>query len=381
MKIVLAPGSFKGSLSCLEAARAMELGVKSVLAQAETVLAPMADGGDGTLEAILFAQGGTIRETQVQDPLGRPVAARWALLADGRTGVIEMAAASGLTLLRPGERDPRRATTFGTGQLIRAALEEGCRRLIIGLGGSATVDGGAGLAQALGVGLYDGKGRALPPGGAGLARLERVDLSGLDPRLTGCSIQAACDVTNPLLGPRGAARVYGPQKGATPAMVEELELALSRLAEVLKRELGVDLAALPGAGAAGGLGAGLAGFLGAELVEGADLVAEAISLAEKLAGAQLVLTGEGSLDLQTTYGKTPAGVARLAKRFHIPVVALAGSLKEGYQAVYDCGIDAVESIAPGPVTLGKAMREAYPLLAEATARALRLVAVGGRGLL
>ncbi len=378
MKIVIAPASFKGSLLPLEAARAIELGVRSALPPAETVLAPVADGGDGTLEAILYAQGGNPQEATVTGPLGFPIKASWAVLLNGDTAVIEMAAASGLALLPPGRRDPMHATTYGVGELIRVALDQGCRRIIVGLGGSATVDGGAGMAQALGVGLYDRSGRPLPPGGAALASLARVDLSGLDQRMSECQVAAAYDVANPLLGPDGAARVYGPQKGATAAMVAQLEEGLSRLAEVVKRDLGLNVADLPGAGAAGGLGAGLAAFLGARLISGVEFVLDAVGLRAKLAGAHLAFTGEGTLDYQTAYGKAPAGVARMARELRIPVVALAGSLGRDYQTLYQEGVDAVMSIVPGPMSWEQAMGQAYGLLAQATELAVRMMAVGGR---
>ena len=378
MKVVIAPAAFKGSLSPLLAARAMDLGVRSTLPQAETVLVPVADGGDGTLEAILHAQGGSTHAARVSGPLGSPVQARLAILSDGETAVVETAEAAGLVLLEPRQRDPLRASTYGLGELIRAALDKGCRRLIVGLGGSATVDGGAGMAQALGVGLYDGKGRPLPRGGGALASLGRIDLTGLDPGVRGCEILGACDVTNPLVGPQGAAQVFGPQKGATAGMVGVLEAGLSRLAEVIKADLGLDVAALPGAGAAGGLGAGLVAFLGGRLVSGVELVLEAVGLRQKLAGAHLVLTGEGILDYQSAYGKAPVGVARMARDLSIPVLALAGTLGEGYETLYQEGIDAVMSIVPGPMSLEEAMGQAYGLLAEATERAIRIVALGGR---
>lgn len=378
MKIVIAPTAFKGSLSPVEAARAIELGVRSALPQAETILVPVADGGDGTMEAILFARGGTTRESTVTGPAGRPVRAAWAVLPDHDTAVIEMAAAAGLVLLKPGERDPLRTTTYGVGELVRLALDEGCRRIIIGLGGSATVDGGAGLAQALGVSLLDRRGRLLDKGGGALAQLERVDLGGLDPRVQQCRIEAAYDVSNPLLGPEGAAPVYGPQKGATPEKVRRLEEGLSRLAAVIQRDTGLDVAGLPGAGAAGGLGAGLAALLGARLVPGAELVLEMASLRQKLAGAHLVITGEGSLDRQSAFGKAPAVVARQCRDLRIPVLALAGALGPGYQVLYDEGVSAAIPIVPGPMSLEEAQKNSYQLLAEAAERAIRIIALGGR---
>ncbi len=378
MKIVIAPAAFKGSLSPLQAARAIDLGVRSTLPQADTLLVPVADGGDGTLEVIHHVRGGVIHEKTISGPLGRPVRASWALLSDGETGIIEMASASGLALLMPGEQDPMRASTHGVGELIRDALGKGIRKLIIGLGGSATVDGGAGMAQALGVGLLNRKGRPLPRGGGSLSQLDRIDPGGLDPRIRQCKIVAAYDVSNPLLGPNGAPQVYGPQKGATPDMVRKLEDALGRLAETIKHDIGIDVAGLPGAGAAGGLGAGLAAFLGARLVSGTDLVLEEISLRRKLTGAHLVITAEGRLDYQSAYGKAPIGVARTARDLHVPVLALTGGLGEGYRALYLEGVDAVMPIVPGPISLEEAQREAYGLLADAAERAIKIVALGGR---
>lgn len=378
VKIVIAPAAFKGSLSPLEAARAIDLGVRSALPQTETVLAPMADGGDGTLEAIQHSRGGAIHDASVSGPLGRTVRARWLLLSDGETGVIEMASASGLSLLQPGDRDPMRASTNGVGELIRDVLDKSCRHLIVGLGGSATVDGGAGVAQALGVGLYDRRGRSLSRGGGALAELEHIDLGGLDDRVGECRIVGAYDVSNPLLGPRGAAAVYGPQKGATPDAVHKLETGLSRLADVIRRDIGLDVAELPGAGAAGGLGAGLVAFLGAQLVSGVDLILKLTGFQEKLSGAHLVITGEGSLDSQSASGKAPVGVARVARDLRVPVLVLAGNLGQGYQALYQEGVDAAMSIVPGPMSLEDAQRDAYGLLADAAERAIRIIALGGR---
>jgi glycerate kinase len=287
-----------------------------------------------------------------------------------------MAAASGLTLVRREERDPRRATSFGTGELIRAALDQGCRRFIIGIGGSATNDGGAGLIQALGGRLLDKEGKELPLGGAYLAHLERIDLTALDPRLKESRFLIACDVDNPLLGERGASAVYGPQKGATPQMVKELDRALARYAEVIKRDLDKDVANVPGSGAAGGLGAGLMAFLDATLHRGVDLVIEAVGLADKVKSADLVITGEGSVDGQTVYGKTPVGVARVAKSFNKPVVAVAGTIGAGAEAVYGHGVDVVVGILEGPTSLDTAMARAVYYLETTGERLGRLLKVG-----
>jgi len=368
VRVLIAPQEFKGSLSAAEAARAMADGLRHALPGVELDLAPMADGGPGTVEALVAAGDGRCLTASIADPLGRPVEAAWGLLEEGSTAVIEMAAASGLVLLRPQERDARRTSTYGTGQLIAAALEAGCRRLIIGLGGSATNDGGAGMAQALGARLSDGEGRDLPPGGAALARLARIDVSGLDGRLRNCQVLGATDVTNPLCGPHGASAIYGPQKGASPADVEELDAALAHYAAVIERDLGKRVAEVPGAGAAGGIGAGLIAFLDAELRPGAQLVAEVVDLEKRIAAADLVVTGEGRLDAQTAYGKTVATVARLARGQGRPVVALAGRVDDAREACSTLGLEAALSIVP-PAMAGlpetEVMARAPELLAAA----------------
>jgi glycerate kinase len=294
------------------------------------------------------------------------------------TAVIEMAAASGLPLIAPDRRDPRVTTTRGTGDLIHAALDAGARRLLVGIGGSATNDGGAGMAQALGVRLLDTAGRDLPPGGAALARLDRVDVSGRDPRLVGVEVVVASDVANPLCGPTGASAVYGPQKGATPEMVDELDAALAHYATILRRDLGADVAEVPGAGAAGGLGAGLLAFLGARLQPGAAMVLEAVGFERHLPGAALVFTAEGRLDDQTAYGKAVAAVAGAARAHGVPVVVLAGGLMPGYESLYAAGVNAVLPIADGPLTLDESMARAADLVASAAERALRLILIGAR---
>jgi glycerate kinase len=376
VRVLIAPQEFKGSLSAAEAAQAMAEGLRRALPGVELDLAPMADGGPGTVEALVAAGGGRLLTATVADPLGRPVEAAWGLLEEGRTAVIEMAAASGLVLLRSQERDARCASTYGTGQLIAAALEAGCRRLIIGLGGSATNDGGAGMAQALGARLSDEEGRDLPPGGAALARLARIDASGLDGRLRNCQVMGATDVTNPLCGPHGASAIYGPQKGASPADVEELDAALAHYAAVIERDLGKRVAEVPGAGAAGGIGAGLIAFLDAELRPGAQLVAEVVGLEKRIAAADLVVTGEGRLDAQTAYGKTVATVARLARGQGRPVVALAGRVDDAREACSTLGLEAALSILPGLVPEADVMARASELLAAAAESLGRLLRLG-----
>ena len=376
MRVLVSPQEFKGSLTAKEAAEAIAEGLRRALPDAELDIVPMADGGPGIVQAILSARAGQEATCQAQDPLGRPVTAVWGLLEEGPTAVIEMAAASGLVLLKSEERDPRRTSTYGTGQIIQAALDADCRRLIIGVGGSATNDGGAGMAQALGARLLDEKGRDLPPGGTALRHLDRIDVSGLDPRIADSHVLVACDVTNPLCGPLGASMVYGPQKGATPEMIEELDAALAHYAQVIRRDLGVDIISLPGAGAAGGIAGGLVAFLNAEIRPGAELVAQIVGLRERLRRADIVFTGEGRLDAQTPFGKTVATVARLAKEQGRPVVALAGSIDEGYPALRREGIDAALAITPGPLSLAEAQADAARLLADAAEQAARLLLTG-----
>lgn len=376
MKIVIAPDGFKGNLSALQVARAIDKGIKRVVPDALTTIKPMADGGEGTVQALVDATGGKSMTTEVTDPMGGHVLAHWGLLSDKVTGVIEMAAASGLPLVPLEKRNPLLTTTYGTGELILAALESGCRKLIIGIGGSATNDGGAGMAQALGARLLDSTGADLPFGGAALANLERIDVTNLDSRLADCEVLIASDVTNPLCGAQGASAVYGPQKGATPEMVAQLDTALSHYADVIQRDLGIRVKDMPGAGAAGGLGAGLIVFLKAKVIPGIDIVIQATNLVEHLKDADLVFTGEGRLDSQTARGKVPTGVAKKAKEFSLPVIAIAGEILDDYHVVYEHGIDAVLSIAPGPISLSQSMAEAERLITDTAERAIRLFLCG-----
>ncbi|GFN22660.1 glycerate kinase [Thermanaeromonas sp. C210] len=373
-RIVIAPDSFKESLEAPEVAAAIAAGVKRVLPAAETIEVPLADGGEGLISTLVAATGGRVEAATVTGPLGEPVRACWGVLGDGRTAVIEMAQASGLPLVPKDRRNPLITTTYGTGELIRHALDAGCRRLIVGIGGSATNDGGAGMAQALGVRLLDQDGEEIPRGAAGLERLHRIDSQSLDPRIREAEIMVACDVDNPLCGPRGASAVYGPQKGATPEMVPRLDAALARLADIIVRDLGKEVRNLPGAGAAGGLGAGLVAFLGATLRPGIELVMEAVNLEKILAqGADLVITGEGEINSQTVHGKVPVGVARLAGKYGIPVVALVGSIGEGANAVLEQGIKGFMSIVPRPVPLSFCLENAAELLADAAERLVLLL--------
>ncbi|HHV62682.1 MAG TPA: glycerate kinase [Firmicutes bacterium] len=378
MVIVVAPDSFKGSLSAFEACLAIEEGIKKAVPDAMVIKVPMADGGEGTVQSLVDATGGELIWTDVTGPLGERTRAFWGLMGDGETAVIEMAAASGLPLVPPDKRNPLITTTYGTGELIRAALDRGCKKIIIGIGGSATNDGGAGMAQALGARLIDAEGLPIGFGGRELARLERIDISEMERRVRdgGVEVVVACDVDNPLVGPRGASAVYGPQKGATPEMVEELDKALAHYAEVIERDLGKQVADLPGAGAAGGLGAGLVAFLGAALKPGVNIVIDAVGLEEHVKRADVVITGEGRMDFQSVYGKTPVGVAAVARRHGVPVIAIAGGLGEGFEAVYDHGIDAVLSMVNGPIGLDEAMANGRNLIRDAGFAVAKLLQIG-----
>ncbi len=358
MKIVIAPDSFKGSLSAGELCAAICQGVLRAAPEAEVVEIPLADGGEGTLDNLVVATGGEKRMADVLDPLGRQRRAAYGVLGDGVTAVIEMAQASGLPLLAPHERDPLIASSYGTGQLIRHALDDGFRRFVVGLGGSATNDAGTGMLRALGAAFLDADGQPLPEGGAALSKLASIDVSGLDPRLAESQFLVACDVTNPLCGPDGASAVFGPQKGATPEMVAVLDEALGRFADVVRRQTGREIDRVPGAGAAGGTGAALVGFLGATIRPGIEIVMEAVDFARKLAGADLLITGEGKLDGQTLSGKVIAGVCREAARARVPVVALCGALELDGEQLDRLGIAAAFSLVPGPCSLETAMLHA-----------------------
>lgn len=373
MKIIIAPDSFKGSLTALEVAQAISEGIRRVVLDAEIDRVPMADGGEGTVQALVDATGGQIITEKVCDPLGSQIEAEFGILGDGKTAVIEMATASGLPLVPEDKRNPMFTTTYGTGELIRAALDRGCRKLIVGIGGSATVDGGAGMAQALGAKLLDKSGHEVARGGGGLENIDSIDISQLDPRIAEADAVVACDVDNPLVGPRGGPEVYGPQKGATPEMVKELDEYLGKYADIIKRDLNIDVKDAPGAGAAGGLGAGLMAFLDAELKSGVDIVIEASGLEKHLEDADLVITGEGKIDGQTIYGKTPIGVAKAAKKFDLPVVGIGGGIGDDSSVVYENGIDALISIVSYPMSLQTAMEGARKLLADAAERVMRLL--------
>ncbi|MGY4534390.1 glycerate kinase [Pseudomonas sp. TE3786] len=376
MKIVIAPDSFKDSLAAAEAAAALALGFQDVWPDAQLLQCPMADGGEGTVDAILAALQGEARSSLVSGPLGQPVKARWGWLPQSRTAIIEMAEASGLQLVPVELRDARFSSTRGTGELLLAALDAGAQKIILTIGGSATNDGGAGMLQALGVKLLDAGGHAIGPGGLPLSVLTILDSKGLDPRLAAVQVEVAADVDNPLCGPHGASFTFGKQKGASPAQIEQLDAALGHFADVAAVVLGSDRRDEPGAGAAGGIGFAAKAFLNATFRPGVEVVAELTGLAEKMQGADLVVTGEGRFDAQTLCGKTPLGVARLAKQFNLPVVVVAGTLGEGYAKLYEAGIDAAFSLAAGPMTLEEACQQAPALLRERAGDITRLLRLG-----
>jgi glycerate kinase len=380
MKIVIAPDSFKENLTSLEVASEIETGLRRVWPDAQYVKVPMADGGEGTVQSLVDATGGEIVKCEVTGPLGDKVLASYGLLGDKRTAVIEMAEASGLPLVPKEKRNPLITTTYGTGELIADAIKRGVEEIIIGIGGSATNDAGAGLAQALGVRFLNFGGAPIRDriAGGDLGSVQAVDLSGVNPGLARVRISVACDVTNPLCGEKGASRVYGPQKGATPEMVEQLDSNLAHFAHVIKRSIGADVAERPGAGAGGGIGAGLMAFTNATLKRGVELVVAATRLEQHMQGADLAVTGEGRVDFQTAFGKTPAGVAAAARKLGIPVVAIGGGLSDDAGGVFAHGIDGLESATPNAMPLEVAIKKSRQYLQDAAERAARLIVVGQR---
>lgn len=354
---VLAPDSFKESMTAKEVCIAMERGLRKIYTTANFIHVPMADGGEGTVQSLVDASGGQIYTKEVMGPLGQPVTAKYGILGDGETAAIEMAAASGIHHVTKENKNPLITTTYGTGELIRECLDKGIKKIIIGIGGSATNDGGTGMAEALGARFLDAAGQVLPRGGGYLDKLDRIDISALDSRLQQVSMIVACDVTNPLCGETGASRVFGPQKGATPEMVEQLDASLAHYAEIVKQQLHKDVRDVPGAGAAGGLGAGLLIFTQAVLQKGIEIVIEYTDLKRKLAEADLVFTGEGGIDFQTKFGKTPFGVAQAAKATGKRVIAVAGYIGSGIDALYEEGFDAIFGIVPGASDLEKLLAE------------------------
>jgi glycerate kinase len=374
-KIAVAPDSFKGAMTALEAAAQIETGLKRILSGITVRKIPMADGGEGTVRAIVESTGGKIVQRTVKDPLGRKIKATFGVSGDGRTAVIEMAEASGLALLKPAERNPLKTSTYGTGELIKHALKLGVSHVLVGIGGSATNDGGTGMARALGVRFLDANGKAVPEGGRALASIARIDMRRIDPRIAGVRVEVACDVDNPLTGPQGAARVYGPQKGATPAMVKSLDAGLSHLAGVIRRDLGQDILTIPGSGAAGGLGAGLMAFADGVLRPGVDIVIDSVKLHQRMKGCDLVITGEGRVDGQTIYGKTPSGVARVAGELGIPVIALSGCLGVDYVQVHTIGIEACFASIENNVNEEDLPVQAPIMLANLAEQVARLMAL------
>lgn len=358
MKIVIAPDSYKESLSAFEVASCIEAGFREIFPQADYLKLPMADGGEGTVEVMVAATSGRKIDVEVTGPLGEKVMAFFGLSGDGQCAFIEMAAASGLELVPGQRRNPLKTTSYGTGELIRCALDQGVQHCIIGIGGSATNDGGAGMVQALGARLLDNQGEELGFGGAALARLASIDISELDPRIQQCKFEIACDVTNPLTGNNGASAIFGPQKGATPQMVEQLDLALQHYAQMIKYWLDSDVEQVAGAGAAGGMGAALLAFCRAELRQGIEIVTDALGLDALVRDATLVITGEGRFDSQSINGKVPIGVARVAKRYHKPVIGIAGSLSSDVSVVHQHGVDAVFSVLYRICTLEEALADA-----------------------
>lgn len=357
MRIVIAPDSFKGSLSAKEVADNIEIGIRKVYSDIDILKVPMADGGEGTVESLVDATGGEIIRLEVTGPLGEKVESFYGIMGDKKTAVIEMAAASGLPLVPNDKRNPMITTTYGTGELIKSALDRGCRDFIIGIGGSATNDGGSGMLEALGVKFLDKNGKKLPWGGGALINLDKIDMSSLDERLKSSRFVVACDVDNPLCGTNGASYIYGPQKGATVEMVQKLDRVLNHYGNMIKKYLGKDVMDIKGAGAAGGLGAGFMAFLNAQLKPGVDIVIEKTRLKEIVKDADLVITGEGKMDSQTIYGKTPFGVAKVAKGFGIPVIAIAGCISDDAHINHEQGIDAMFSIVNYPIELQDALNK------------------------
>lgn len=378
MKIVIAPDSYKESLSALDVATAIETGFREIYPHAEYVKVPVADGGEGTVEAMVAATQGHIVQVSVTGPLGEPVNAFYGLSGDMRCAYIEMAAASGLESVPPTRRNPLLTTSWGTGELIRHALDAGVSQIIIGIGGSATNDGGAGMAQALGAKLLSAGQQQIAPGGGALETLARIDLSELDPRLADCRIDVACDVTNPLTGPQGASAVFGPQKGATAAMIERLDRGLQHFAQIIDRDLDIDVLSLEGGGAAGGMGAALYAFCGANLRPGIEIVTDALGLADLVAAADLVITGEGRIDSQTIHGKVPVGVAKVAKRFNVPVIGIAGSLTADVGVVHQHGLDAVFSVLYSVCTLEEALANAAANVRMTARNVAAVLEMGGK---
>ena len=373
MKIVIAPDSFKECISAKEACIAIQKGFEKIFEEGEYILVPMADGGEGTTEALVDSTDGAIYKVETTNPIGEKRISKFGILGDGKTAIIEMAQASGLELISKEKRNPMVTTTYGTGELIKSALDKNIETILIGIGGSATNDGGAGMIQALGGKLLDKDGKEIGFGGGELSKLHKIDLSNLDERLKKVKIIVACDVDNPLTGERGASYIFGKQKGGTPEMLKILDNNLKHFAKIIKKDLGVDIETISGSGAAGGLGGGLMGFLSAELKKGIDIVIEYSKLEEKIQGADLVITGEGSIDSQTRFGKTPYGVAKVAKKYNIPVIALAGNVGKDVDILYDYGFNAIFPILPRVETLEEALLQGKENLEKTSENIARLI--------
>ncbi len=378
MRIVIAPDSFKECLSATSVAAAISAGIKKVDPEAEMVCIPVADGGEGTVEAIVSATNGKIKETPSVDALNRPIRSFYGILGDGKTAVIEMAAASGIELITPEERNPLITSTYGTGLLLKAAMDDGFKNIILAIGGSATNDGGAGMAQALGFDLQDKNGEPIGLGGGSLADLYSIDSSHVHPLLSTVKITIACDVRNPLLGTSGATFVYGPQKGATPPMLDILEENMAHFATILQQKFGTNFAEIPGSGAAGGLGAGLLAFCKAQLISGFDLINQLTRLEDQISRADLVFTAEGRIDSQTAFGKTISGVAQLGKKYQVPVIALAGKIEDDLTRLYSQGITAVFAIGDRPMSLDESKERAAELLAGTVEQLMRILSVSAK---
>jgi glycerate kinase len=377
-RILIAPDSFKHCLTSKQVAQHIKKGIERIVPEMDTRILPMADGGEGTVQSLVDATEGEIRKIRVHDPLGREIDSFYGLLEDGKTAVIEMAAASGLELLEDSEKDPSVATTYGTGELIKAALEDGVGKIIIGIGGSATNDGGAGMAEALGVKFLDENGKKVKSGGKFLENIRKIDMSGIHPRVSEVEIEVACDVDNPLTGKNGAAHIYAEQKGADEEMISVLDKNLAHFARLIRKELNKDISEIPGSGAAGGLGGGLMAFLSAGLKPGMEIITKVTGLEEAVKQADLVITGEGKTDAQTQYGKTPYGVAKVANNFNKPVVSFAGTLEKDHEVLYEKGFDAILPITEKPVSLHTALDDAGRLLENAAARLMRVIYLKGK---
>jgi glycerate kinase len=373
MNVLIAPDSFKGSLSSKEVSNAIEKGFKKVLPQSNTKKVPIADGGEGTVESVIESAGGRIYRVVVHDPLMRRISSFFGILDDGKTAVIEMAAASGIGLLRREEQDPWYTTSYGTGELIKAALDRKCSTIILGIGGSATNDAGAGMLSALGVKLTDKTGSVIKPGGGFLSEISSIDVSDLDKRINNTKMLVACDVNNPLTGESGSSFVYGPQKGADKDMILKLDNNLKHFASLVKKIHGRDIETIPGSGAAGGIGGGLLGFLDAELMPGFELISQVIKLEKFIKDSHLVITGEGKIDNQTIYGKAPAGILKLAKKYNIPVIAVTGQLESGSDELYEMGFQVIMPIVDKPMNLEEAFKSASFLLEDTGERIARFV--------